>query len=244
MTKIMTQPQKQPQTQKTEPVLVLGSSSAARLRLIKNLGYEPQISLAPDINEEPLKGETPMALCKRLALQKGLEVCKTLATHGKINPKANLLNHSLTFEDIKNNGAVVVSGDTVAAAGRRVLEKTYDKDECRRYLNLISGRNHRVYTTIFVGYLIFNNQSSELEIKNHTCKIVETRLKFKRLTPQEIESFLSTNQWQGNAGGYTIGGYAERFVISINGSYSSVIGLPSYQADCLLSRYFCNKNCN
>ena len=65
-----------------------------------------------------------------------------------------------------------------------------------------------------------------------------TVIKFKRLSLQEINSYIASGQWKGKSGACNIQGDAGKFVLSINGSYSSVIGLPLYETYAILSQYF------
>ena len=65
-------------------------------------------------------------------------------------------------------------------------------------------------------------------------RLAEARLKFKRLSPREIDSYVASDEWRGKAGGYAIQGRAGGFVISLIGSYSAVVGLPLYETSVLL----------
>jgi septum formation protein len=66
-------------------------------------------------------------------------------------------------------------------------------------------------------------------------RMVETRVRFKRLTSEDIEAYLASGEWRGKAGGYAIQGLAGAFVVKIVGSYSNVVGLPLYETLALLS---------
>ena len=63
----------------------------------------------------------------------------------------------------------------------------------------------------------------------------ETRLKMKRLSQQDIEDYIKSEEWQGKAGGYAIQGRAEAFIHHISGSYSGVVGLPLFETKALLT---------
>jgi septum formation protein len=65
-------------------------------------------------------------------------------------------------------------------------------------------------------------------------RLVETRVRFKRLTQVEIDAYIASGEWQGKAGGYAIQGRAGKFAIAINGSYSCIVGLPLYETAALL----------
>jgi septum formation protein len=121
--------------------------------------------------------------------------------------------------------AWVIGADTVVGVGRRILPKAEDEATARRCLQLLSGRAHRV----FGGVAIFSPDGKVSE------RLVVTRVKFKRLSEQEMQDYLNCGEWQGKAGGYAIQGHAASFVAGINGSYSNVVGLPLYETMTLLS---------
>ncbi|MBI1187072.1 MAG: septum formation protein Maf [Alphaproteobacteria bacterium] len=121
-------------------------------------------------------------------------------------------------------GVVTLAADTVVACGRRVLPKAEDEATARRCLALLSGRAHQVITAVAVI-------GADDALRARVC---ESRVVFKRLEAQEIEAYLASDEWRGKAGGYAIQGRAGRFVRQLNGSYSAVVGLPLYEAACLL----------
>ncbi|MCF8496414.1 MAG: Maf family nucleotide pyrophosphatase [Alphaproteobacteria bacterium] len=120
--------------------------------------------------------------------------------------------------------AFVLAADTVAATGRRVLPKTETREEAAECLGLLSGRRHHVYGGI------------TLLMPDGTIRsrVTDTVVHFKRLSTAEIAAYLETGEWRGVAGGYAVQGYAERFVKSINGSYSNIVGLSLYDTMALL----------
>ncbi|WP_421791263.1 Maf family protein [Hyphobacterium sp.] len=120
--------------------------------------------------------------------------------------------------------AIVLGSDTVVAVGRRILPKTESEAEARSCLTLLSGRGHRVWTGVSV--LAPDGR--------HSSRVVETRVRFKRLSDDEISAYLRSGEWKGKAGGYGIQGMAEAFVEQIVGSYSGVMGLPLFETANLL----------
>ena len=120
--------------------------------------------------------------------------------------------------------ALVLAADSVVALGRRVLPKAEQEAEARRCLELLSGRRHRV-----VGGVAVARPGGRTR-----TRVVETVVRFKRLTPAEIDSYIATGEWQGKAGGYAIQGRAGAFVTRLVGSYSNVVGLPLYETMSLL----------
>ena len=110
---------------------------------------------------------------------------------------------------------LVLTADTVVSAGRRILGKPADAVEAEAFLRLLSGRRHRVATAVAL------RRGERL-----WARLVETQVKLKRLSDQEISAYLASGEWRGKAGGYAIQGIAGAFVPWIGGSYSAVVGLP------------------
>ncbi len=181
------------------PNLVLASASPRRIELLAQVGIVPDHIDPADIDETPLKGETPPRLAARLATTKAQVVAA------------------------RRPEAVVIAADTVVAVGRRFLEKAGDEAEARRFLKLLSGRNHRVFTGVAV---VRDGQVSS--------RVNETRVTFKPLSQAEIAAYVAGGDWRGKAGGYGIQGPAAAFIQRIVGSHSSVMGLPLYEAVQLL----------
>lgn len=121
-------------------------------------------------------------------------------------------------------GALVLGADTVVACGRRVLPKAMDADTARCCLDLISGRRHRVYGGVAVI----------APAGRVALRVVMTAVAFKRLSREEMESYLAAGEWHGKAGGYAIQGLAAAYVRFLSGSYSNVVGLPLFETAALL----------
>ena len=180
--------------------LILASASDRRYQLLNQIGCAPDLVIPADVNEARLIGESPRELVTRLAFLKGEKIFR----HHK--------------------EAVIVAADTTVALGRRVVGKPKDAAEAEAFLTMLSGRNHRVYTSIYIRYGRSNRQ-----------RCIQTRVKFKKLTTLEISNYLDSGEWEGKAGGYAIQGKASAFIISIVGSYTNVVGLPLYETYTMLS---------
>ncbi|MEO0398827.1 MAG: Maf family nucleotide pyrophosphatase [Pseudomonadota bacterium] len=122
-------------------------------------------------------------------------------------------------------GALVLGADTAVACGRRILPKAETIDAARDCLQLMSGRAHRVYTAIALA-----GPGEE-----RRERLVETRVKVRRLSDQQLAQYLESDEWRGKAGGYAIQGRFAAHIVSIVGSYSSVVGLPLYETANLLT---------
>jgi septum formation protein len=119
--------------------------------------------------------------------------------------------------------ALVLAADTVVSAGRRILGKPADEAEAARFLTLLSGRRHRVTTaaTLRRGAKVWRRR-------------VETAVRMKRLSQEELRAYLATGEWRGKAGGYAIQGVGAALIPAINGSYTNVVGLPLVEVANLL----------
>ena len=180
------------------PKLVLASASPRRRELIARLGIEPMQVVGADIDETPRKGELPRDYAVRMAREKA--------------------------EAAADPEAFVLAGDTVVAAGRRILPKAEDEATARTCLELLSGRRHRVLSAIAL-------RAPDGTIRE---RLSETQVRFKRLSREEIDAYLAGGEWHGKAGGYAIQGSAEGLIAWIGGSHSGVVGLPLFQTRALL----------
>ncbi len=181
--------------------LILASASPRRLELLAQVGLTPDQIDPADIDETPRKDEAPGPLARRLAGAKAASVAE------------------------RHPDAFVLGADTVVGVGRRIIGKPADGAAAKRYLQLLSGRRHRVYGGICV--LAPDGRKAR--------KLINTMVRFKRLTGSEIEAYLATGEWQGKAGGYAIQGHAAAFIPAINGSYTNVVGLDMAAAAAMLA---------
>ena len=194
-------------TQEPRPRLVLASASPRRLALLSQIGVKPDAILPSEIDEAPRRGEAPRALAERLAMEKAFAAAAMASKPADLSPRLTL------------------AADTVVCVGRRILPKCETLDQAAACLNLLSGRGHRVYTGLT---LIAPGGAARR-------RLVETRLRFKRLSRGEIEAYLASGEWRGKAGGYAIQGLAGAFVERLAGSYSNVVGLPLAETAALLA---------
>ena len=125
----------------------------------------------------------------------------------------------------KAEGAFVLAADTVVAVGRRLLPKTEVREEAAACLDLMSGRAHLVLTGV----------AARGPDGRHSSRVVITRVQMKRLSAEEKQSYLDSDEWRGKAGGYGIQGRAAAFIRALNGSYSGVVGLPLHETYQLLT---------
>ncbi len=189
------------------PRLVLASASPRRLTLLAQVGVAPDALRPASIDESAKRGEMPRAHAARLARTKA-EVARDQIAN-----------------DPDLADAYVLAADTVVSIGRKILMKPEHVEEATASLQLLSGRTHKVQTSVC---LITPDDRVR-------TKIVDTRVRFRYVTRSEIESYIASREWRGKAGGYAIQGLAGCFVQRIIGSYTNVVGLPITEVVGLLS---------
>ena len=175
--------------------MIFASASKARLELLNSAGIFPEKIINTQTDETVLRNELPVEYVTRMAVAK--------------NRLAK-----------KRDADIVLSADTIVAVGRRILGKPKNSVEARQFLDLVSGRRHKVMT----GLCLFANGK-------YYQKLVKTTVRMKRLSGFEKERYLLSDEWQGKAGGYAIQGIGGKFIRKIRGSYSNVVGV------CLNSLY-------
>ena len=122
------------------------------------------------------------------------------------------------------SGEIVVAGDTTVAVGRRILQQATDAEMQRGFLTLLSGRRHHVLSAVAVI-------DGDGRLRSRICDSI---VRFKRLSPEEMESYIESGEGLGKAGGYAIQGRAEALIDWMAGSHSGVVGLPLYETRSLL----------
>ena len=196
--------------------LILASASPRRKDLLAQIGVVPDAIIPADIDEQPRAGELPRHYVQRLAGAKA----------------AALLDHADVRDTAQAEPTLILAADTTVALGRRILEKPRDIDEARRFLESLSGRRHRVMTGQALALCGADGAGAETPVRT---RVSETQVAVKRLSHEEIDWYLASDEWQGKAGGYSIQGRFARFIPWINGSYTNVVGLDLADSHSLLS---------
>ena len=178
---------------------ILASGSPQRIALLRQVAYEPKKIQPADIDENCLPHEAPLPYVRRMAREKAEHVAA-------LCPNENVL-----------------ACDTIVTVGQRILHKAKDADEQRKYLKLLSGRAHRVISSVC---LVDKNG-------NISQRTVTTKIAMKVLSDEDLEEYLACGEWKGVCG-YKIEGRLAGYVTRMVGSYSGVVGLPLYETMNLL----------
>ena len=164
-----------------------------------------QVNIIPEIVQAAEIDETPQKK------EKPIEYCKRLAKE----------KGDFVFKQYPD--MTVLSADTIVFCSNKIFGKASSDEEARSFLNFFSGRKHSVLTATYLR----NKNLSKI-------KYTISKVTFVRLEKKDIDIYLATREWENKAGAYAIQGYADRFVKTINGSYSNIVGLPLQQAFNLL----------
>ena len=171
---------------------VLASESARRVDLLRTAGYDfqPQKSGFPEVTlDDPVETVKANASGKALAIERDPET-------------------------------VVLAADTIVylpnlPAGDRILGQARDGDDVTRFLALLQGRAHEVYSGVAV-----------LKGDDLAVSYAVTTVKVQNLDAPRIASYARYGEGAGKAGGYAIQGRAGSFIEWIGGDYTNVVGLP------------------
>jgi len=172
--------------------IILASKSPRRCELLQNIGLEFEIipDDSPEIFRENL---SPEELCMAIAKDKGDNV----------------------YRDNNLNEELVISADTIVVIDGTVLGKPKNSEDAVRMLNLLSGREHSVFTALYI------RQGERTSLTS-----TETKVRFKKLTEEEILWYVSTGECDDKAGAYGIQNLGSLLIEGINGDYFNVVGLP------------------
>ncbi|MDR2392861.1 MAG: Maf family protein [Treponema sp.] len=180
-----------------EPI-ILASGSLRRQEYFRLMGLP--FSIMPSmINESPKKNLHPKEFAEDLSIRKVKKIIEVL--QGRIPPW-------------------ICGADTVVSANGEIFGKPADREDAKRMLARLQGRDHKVITAV----ALFKGREKSID-----CRSVESVVSFTPLSETEMEWYLNTGEWQGVAGAYKIQGLAGCFVSHIKGSYSAVVGLPVHE---------------
>ena len=201
---------------KKEPFdLYLASKSPRRKELLLAMGLSIRCVPA-DLDEEIQKHETPENYVQRLALEKAKSAfCKS---------------------PDRIQGVPFLGADTIVVCENEIFGKPQDKIDAFQMWNKMSGTQHTVLTAVSViGENVSSNDKAEQPFTIHSA-LSSNRVNFKKISLEEMENYWRTGEPQDKAGGYGIQGKASAWVVSIEGSYSGIMGLPLFETNqCLMS---------
>lgn len=176
--------------------VILASASPRRAQILRDAGLRFK-SMRANWGERHKPGETARLMTRRLAQAKARAV---------VNKLRNKTTH-----------AIVIGADTIVEVKGELLGKPQSHQDARKMLAKLSGRTHRVVTSI-----------AAIRLPDHAQAIatVSTRVRFARLSANEIAEYVKSGEPLDKAGAYGIQGIGGRFIEKIDGCYFNVVGLP------------------
>lgn len=192
------------------PSIYLASQSPRRAQLLKQIGVDFTILSVPSDDFGDIIDETPYPLEKPFEY-----VCRMAKTKAQVAYNY-LLSQKQTIKP-------VLTADTTVALNDQILGKPQNLSQAIEMITLLSGKTHQVLTSVAISH--------KGEIKQLTNV---SQVTFSELSPKDIQSYCQTSEPYDKAGGYGIQGHAACFISHINGSFSSIMGLPLFETSCLL----------
>lgn len=191
--------------------LILASASPRRRELLQQIELQFHVHVI-EVDETPKQNESPREYVLRIAENKASAAYKDLREEHK-----------------KFGRLVVLSADTSVICDEHILGKPKDKASARLQLQMLSGREHQVLTAIAVI------AADEEEVPVVQTLVSQSSVEFKKLSSDDIEKYLQTEEPYDKAGSYAVQGMAAQFIKNIQGSYSGIMGLPLFETASLLN---------
>jgi septum formation protein len=211
--------------------LILASASPRRAELLRSAGYTFDVIVA-DIDESIRDGDSPSTYVRRLAAEKSAAALSSVALSSLVSGSGRtpvVSGFSRTNDGPpegghdRNGDPIILGADTAVVVDGEILGKPRDDAEAREMLRRLSDRTHQVMTGISL-------RQGAYEVG----RVESTAVTFRLLTDEDISWYVESGEGRDKAGGYAIQGLASRFIPSIAGSYSNVVGLPVECVDQLL----------
>lgn len=178
--------------------IILASSSPRRKELLSKIYKDFEIMVSD--KETSIDTDEPTTFCVRQAKQKGLDI------------------YEKAINLFPNTKLLVLSFDTVVSIDNKILGKPLDRADAKKMLEKLSGKEHKVYTGVFIAANLDNIYLNTF--------FEETKVRVANLSDSEIESYLNTDDYKDKAGSYGIQGSFSKFITGIDGDFYNVMGLP------------------
>lgn len=191
--------------------LILASSSPRRRDFLEKMGLSFTI-VKPDIDESRLDGENPDIYVQRMAREKAEVIAQAYPQ------------------------SVVLAADTIVVCRDEILGKPRNREDAKRILRTLSGKTHEVLTAVAIRLRdSLSNGHAELILGQDL--LVKTRVTFAPLTEELIDTYVASGECDDKSGAYAVQGVGAMFIEKVEGSVSSVVGLPVCQVRDMLSKF-------
>lgn len=187
--------------------LILASSSPRRRDFLEKMGLSFTI-IKPNIDESRLDGESPDIYVQRMA-----------------HTKAEVISASYPQ-------AVVLASDTIVVCQNEILGKPHDREDAKRILRTLSGKTHEVLTAVSLQC-----RATDLKQEQKQELLIKTYVTFASLNEELIATYVASGECDDKSGAYAVQGVGAMFIEHVEGSVSSVVGLPVCQVRDMLSKF-------
>lgn len=191
--------------------LILASSSPRRRDFLEKMGLSFTI-VKPDIDESRLDGENPDIYVQRMAREKAEVIAQAYPQ------------------------SVVLAADTIVVCRDEILGKPRNREDAKRILRTLSGKTHEVLTAVAIR-LRDSLSNGHAELIPGQDLLVKTRVTFAPLTEELIDTYVASGECDDKSGAYAVQGVGAMFIEKVEGSVSSVVGLPVCQVRDMLSKF-------
>jgi len=172
--------------------LILASTSPRRREIMALLGAPFEV-IAPQFDE-------------RVSAQASIEEEVLRFALGKAQSVANM-----------NPDSIVIGSDTMIQLDGEKIGKPLDVDDARRILRLLSGKTHKIYTSV----AIIDG------VGGAGLRTIETVvITMRELSPDEIERYVAAGESLDKAGAYSIQGQGRNLIAAMEGDYLAAVGMP------------------
>lgn len=234
------------------PTIVLASASPRRAELLRHAGFEVVVR-PTGVDEDAITAAAGQTLldtdsavvaltlgfpkANRVHAVTALARARAKADAARVDAAAADVDTPARYTPAAQECTLTLSADTTVVCAGQFLDKPRDAAEARQMLRLLSNRTHHVYTALVMEAAV--NGRSPAAAPLHQEAIVETGVNFAALDEDLLEWYIDSQEWRGVAGGYRIQERAGRFIPTINGSYSNVVGLPIEAVWAMVRRFPC-----
>lgn len=145
-----------------------------------------------------------------------------------IQTEIEKLSYNKAYSVFKDNkDSIVIGSDTVVVFNNKIYGKPKDNYEAKKMLQELRNNKHSVITSVSI---ISSKQSETFSIT--------TDVEFGEINDNEINEYISKENVLDKAGAYAIQGIAKKYIKSINGDFYTVVGLPIYELNKRLKKYY------
>lgn len=180
--------------------IILGSQSIRRQELLKQAGYDFDV-IAANVDEN---------------------------NHQKLSPKKYVIDvarRKLMAILPQDQDAFVICADTIVVIGKTILGKPSTIEEAYKMISLLSGKKHKVYTSVAIAYK-----------GNFYTLLSKATVKVREIAKEDLDKYILSDEPYDKAGGYAIQGYFAKHIEYLKGDFYTVVGLPLFKVTKLIEQ--------